>query len=1049
MTRYEKHPAQALCDLVNFVLKCAGCELQVDLHDIEDPDHATSKLTDIQDEFQQLKVTDYPLLSKAKGHAASFRSTMHAFFDSVIVAAHAAGILYNDETLMENLLVWVTSLSSSSIRPFRHTATAVALAIANTICGLTAEIGESVARTMQQKEGEQKKKRVNEERVDILQAKIIAEEERQKILGNILEDIFSTVYVHRYRDVEPKIRVDCVTALGTWITTAPEVFFSGQYIRYLGWMLADIHAPTRAEVIKQLSKLFKNKDNVGRLRAFTERFQPRMVEMASRDAEVGIRTAAIDLLDMVRETGLLEPDNIDTIGRLIFDKEPRVRKAVGGFFAESVNDLFESVAEDLGGEEVIEEYLGEEGEDDYDSPRISWLKYICLAEVLESYAANSLEESQQPVVEAAVGGLNINVAESRVALAAQAIYDNIDEVKDWDVLAGYLVFDHSCLPTDETDPVRAFRVRCQPNEGQEILLLEILHVAVKTRVFEAVKSEVDKKGKKSKARIEASNEIQVKTAIHLAQVIPQLLKKFGSNPATATAVLRLEHVLNLEIFQELRQDSTTYSSLLDDINKQFLTHADQRVLSEASNAILHARSFEDLEETTEKKVQELWEDTINTLRMLVDSDIDDRNLTDLCNTVRRIAYLASVSDCVEVFNQVLLSSSKEGQNNSSPYNILLELLNTYLDTPESDPEAAEKVDELMLGAIKALLFHNMWASLSLRNALEEKSSLLPDTPSYESFAQILQSIMSSRKGIDPVRLAAATSYLDLHTLFASFRYIDTSPISSTGDNTIKDLCQPITPRGQLLLLNIFSAVERQFAKKTHRELDLPPEERETIGGGRIDSEPVDSDFSSADESTSSESDDELQGNTNNFQPSQRKMHAQKQKALAEQILCELAGKLVIAIRSDLLPPSGSIAWKSRLERNKLRLGNNYKEVLAHLARPDGPSGATAKKRKNQEGKKTADKKSKESKELVEEDDNEDMDGEEGEAGEGEEGEGEEEEVGEGEEEGEAGNGKDAGHEEVGEMEEKEEVGEEEEEEEGEEEEGVDPRLLLDEDIMGD
>ena len=1033
MTRYEKHPAQALCDLVNLVLKCAGCELQVDLHDIEDPDHATSKLTDIQDEFQQLKVTDYPLLSKAKGHAASFRSTINAFFDSVIVAAHAAGLLYNDETLMENLLVWVTSLSSSSIRPFRHTATAVALAIANTICGLTAEIGESVARTMKQKEGEQQKKKVNRERVEILQAKIIAEEERQKTLGNILEDIFSTVYVHRYRDVEPKIRVDCVTALGTWITTAPEVFFSGQYIRYLGWMLADIHAPTRAEVIKQLSKLFKNKDNVGRLRAFTERFQPRMVEMASRDAEVGIRTAAIDLLDMVRETGLLEPDNIDTIGRLIFDKEPRVRKAVGGFFAESVNDLFESVAEDLGGEEVIEEYLGEEGEDDYDSPRISWLKYICLAEVLTSYAADSQEESQQPVVEAAVGALNVNVAESRVALAAQAIYDNIDEVKDWDVLAGYLVFDHSCLPTDETDPVRAFRVRCRPNEGQEILLLEILHVAVKTRVVEAVKSEVDKKGKKSKARIEASNEIQVKTAIHLAQVIPQLLKKFGSNPATATAVLRLEHVLNLEIFQELRQDSTTYSSLLDDINKQFLTHADQRVLSEASNAILHARSFEDLEETTEKKVQELWEDTINTLRMLVDSDIDDRNLTDLCNTVRRIAYLASVSDCVEVFNQELLSSSKQGRNNSSPYNILLELLNTYLETPESDPEAADKVDELMLGAIKALLFHNMWASLSLRNALEGKTSLLPDTPSYESFAQILQTIMSSRKGIDPVRLAAATSYLDLHTLFASFRYIDTSPSSSSSDSTVKDLCQPISPRGQSLLLNIFSAVERQFAKKTHRELDLPPEERETISGGRIDSEPVDSDFSSAEETSSSESDDELQGgnNTNNFQPSQRKMHTQKQKALAEQILCELAGKLVIAIRSDLLPPSGSIAWQFRLERNKSRLGNNYKEVLAHLARPVGPSAAAVKKRRNQEGKKVADKKSKESKEIVEEDDNEDVDEEEG----------EEEEVGEREEEVKAGNGEDAGHEESGERED--------EEEEEEEEEGVDPRLLLDEDIMGD
>ncbi len=932
MTRYTQNPVQAICDLVNFVLKSTGCDSQVELHDIEDPDHATTKLTDIQDAFQALKVTEYPLISKAKSNHLSFRSTMTAFFESIILAAHAAGLLYTDETLMENLLVWVTSLSSSAIRPFRHTATAIALAIASTMCGLTADVTESLARTMKQKEGEQKKKKVNKERVEGLQTKIVAEQKRHKILENILEDIFSTVYVHRYRDVEPKIRVDCVTALGTWITTAPEVFFSGQYIRYLGWMLADIHAPTRAEVIKQLSKLFRNKDNVGRLRAFTERFQPRMVEMASRDAEASVRTAAVELLDMVRETGLLEPDNIDTIGRLLFDKEARVRKAVGGFFAENVNDLYESVVEDLGGEEGIEEYLGEEAEDDYDSPRIDWLKFICLAEVLESYAADSQEESAGAV---GVGALNVNVAESRVALAAKAIYENVPEVKDWEVLAGYLVFDHSSLPTDETDPERAFRVRCQPSEGQEILLLEILNVAVQSRLVEAVKAETDKKGKRTKARTEASSEIQVKTAIHLANLIPQLLKKFGSNPATATAVLRLEHVLNLEIFQELRQDSTTYSSLLDDINRQFLTHADQRVLAEASNALLHARSFEDLGEITERKVQELWEDTINTLRMLVDSDLDG-NLTDLCNTVRRIANLAVVSDCVDIFNEEQLSSSKQRNNTASPYNILLDLINKYLPHAETDLEVAEQVNELMLGAMKALLFHNMWASLSLRNALQAETTL-PDLPSYDTFAQTLQSVMDFRKGVDSVRLAAATTYLDLYTLFGSFRYLDTANIN----DDVKELCQPIPQEGQTLLLSIFTAIEKYFAKKTRRVIEPSPDDASVA----TDSEPEDSDSDDDDDDDDDENDDgdddADDDDAKNKPISKKTIRILEEKVLAEQHLCELTGKIVIAIRSDLL---SSDAGK-RLERNKTHLGNNYKEVIAHLAKPTTP--------KKKKGPKTA------------------------------------------------------------------------------------------------
>ena len=41
-----------MAEIVNFVLKCAGCDLKVDIHDIEDPDSCANKLTDIQEEYQ-------------------------------------------------------------------------------------------------------------------------------------------------------------------------------------------------------------------------------------------------------------------------------------------------------------------------------------------------------------------------------------------------------------------------------------------------------------------------------------------------------------------------------------------------------------------------------------------------------------------------------------------------------------------------------------------------------------------------------------------------------------------------------------------------------------------------------------------------------------------------------------------------------------------------------------------------------------------------------------------------------------------------------------
>lgn len=917
MTRYEQHQANAMCDLINFVLKCTGCDLQVDLHDIEDPDNATSKLTDLQEEYHRLKITDYPLISKAKGNA-SFRSTMTGFFHSLISTAHAAGVLYRDVALLENLQVWVTSMSSSAIRPFRHTATVISLVIGTTICGLAADIADTVAKTMRLKEGEQKKKNVNKERVAVLEAKVADEQSKRAAVETFLEDIFQTVYIHRYRDVDAKIRVDCVTALGTWITTAPEIFFAGQYIRYLGWVLSDTAAPTRAEVIKQLSRFFKNKDNVGRLRAFTERFRPRLVEMATRDAEPAIRAATVELLDMVRETGLLEPDDTDTIGKLIFDTELRVRKAVVGFFYENINDLFEIAVEDLGGEEGIDEYLGEEVEDDYDTPRISWLKFRCLAEVLESYD-NDNDESLGSIKHSEVPeSLRVDSTESRFSLAAQAIYEGVPEVKDWKVLAGYLLYDHSSLPADESDPERAFRARCQPNERQEILLLEILNVAVRSSLVEAVASEVDKKGHRSKVRAEASREIQEMTAIHLAQVIPQLLKKFGSNPATATAVLRLEHVLNLEVFQELRQDTTTYSSLLDDINKQFLTHADQGVLAEASTALLHARSFEDLEEITENKLQELWEDTVNTLRALVSSDeSDDEHLTYLCNTVRRIANLASISDCVTLFDTEPRSTSKKPSKNSSttsPHAILLSLADGHLES-SNDLDSVEQINEMIISAMKALLFYNMWLARSLRATLTANSPI-SEFPSREPFAQALLSVMESRKGADPVRLAATGIYLDLYTLFATFRHID----SPNNDESIKALVQHIPHEAQVLVLVIFTAAEKQFAKKSHRPLESALKDSPAI-----DTEPEDS----SDEEDGDDDDDD------------RRNRVQQETLLAEKRFCDLAGKMVLAVVGRVLDSEGEGKGqvRERLGRNKARLGPNFKEVVAFL---DGPPKGKAK-----------------------------------------------------------------------------------------------------------
>ncbi len=55
-TQWDQHNTNAMRDLINFVLKCTGCDLQIDVHDIEDPDNVTSKLTDLQEEYQAVRL---------------------------------------------------------------------------------------------------------------------------------------------------------------------------------------------------------------------------------------------------------------------------------------------------------------------------------------------------------------------------------------------------------------------------------------------------------------------------------------------------------------------------------------------------------------------------------------------------------------------------------------------------------------------------------------------------------------------------------------------------------------------------------------------------------------------------------------------------------------------------------------------------------------------------------------------------------------------------------------------------------------------------------
>ena len=749
-----------------------------------------------------------------------------------------------------------------------------------------------------------------------------------------------SVFVHRYRDIDAKIRSDCVRELGSWILTLPDLFFDGSYLRYLGWVLSDTTPQTRLEVVKALTKLFKKKESISNLRHFTERFRPRMVEMAARDADTNVRAAAADLLDAVREAGYLEPSDIDTVGRLLFDSEPKVRRAVVGFFVANLKDVLQERLGDLGGEEAVEEALGDDTEDEnYEGPTLGWIRLKCLVEALASYDSQDAgddPDGQSQVAERSNGAVTKlgDHIESRFSLAGGSLWEEVEEIHDWEIIARYLLYDHSANRLDpgaeEEDVEKRIKSAIALDPREEAILLHILNASVAASIDEGGELGARKKGTTKVLYYHSSPTVPVlirsqrtgkeiekhyeAVSRRLTKYIPPLLKKFGPDPDAAASVLRLEQLMKLDVFQELRQ-STAYASLLEEINRQFLTHADESVLKEASAAILHAKSFEELDEVTEQKLSQLKDETVTMLvnavrgKNLGKGKFSDASLTELINTVRRLEYIASITNCVEIMEEPPVASSGP-KDRLKPVEALIELLRRGGTSDELE-------EELIIRTMKTLEFYFMWKISTLADQEDADADQLATRG--ETVMERIIVITKTRKSIDAMKITSGGALLGLATLFigAGARINAGKPDRNGAANDDEadapeppELAMRISALGMKLdksvqadLLRIFETLEKSFANLALKAL-----------------EPGESDESVEDSEQQPPSEDRSESNV----------------LLHEQRLCDFTGKLVLAVLSRAIDER---VFKKRLARNKGRLGPNFREIVNHLEIGDKPKVA--------------------------------------------------------------------------------------------------------------
>ncbi|KAJ9613482.1 cohesin complex subunit [Cladophialophora chaetospira] len=968
----QKDSVAALKDLVNFVLQCIGCDSKVENQDIEDLDSVPNKLGDMLLEYEQQKVADYPLVSKQKQYAG-FQDVLEDFFSAIVKALHTSSAFYDQPEIYDNIYIWVATMSGANYKSFRHTATVISLTMSTALCQIAKEIQDTMATLKKQLDAEKKKKNANKGRIKTIEEAQKAAETKLEAIDTQLRDAFDTVYVHRYRDVEERIRAPCVAALGDWIVLYRKMFLEGQYLRYLGWVLNDTSAPTRLQDIKQLQRLFNNKHNVAALRAFTDRFRSRLVEMGARDADIQVRAEAIELLDKLRDAELLEPDDIDTIGRLIFDSEPRIRKSVAKFFVSNIEDLYASTIEDFD-QTLYQAALQDSGDvEDFMVPTRSWIKFKCLGSVLSGYDNDeeSLDGGGQALPLSAV-------SDSRYTLATQSIFSDMADLQQWEDLAGYLLYDHSSIPTSGDDDDIEFQVQqaYKLSAGEDAILLDVLQAAVKSHLQSILEPPNNRRTNATKDQI---REKQENTAQNLTVILPQLLNKFGSTPRAASSILRIEQLLDIGLINDLQSGEATYSGILDDISKQFTSHSDKQVLAAASAAFRNARGYEQSKDAADAKVQEIWTESVTTLAELLRGKaagsrgtLDRPTLTEVVNTVIRLAELAGVYDCSHVVEGRLPSApTKKQKGKASSQQTLLNLLLQLLQRGEPDEDSTvtftELEDQLCTAVIELFSRYFRWKVFGLKQAISANDEGQLSTESLTDlaltrtlFVDQIVPIIQTRAFLDAVRYHAILNVLELFALFTTVRNMapEKGEIDEELEANLQTLITHLPDELAKEVLLTFEKTEKSFARKTHRKIETMSEKSKTAKGKKarheeeeqtqeeIEKPPEDSDEEAENSDVEEEDDDDADEDETAGKGSK---NAKKQAALlAEQSLCELTSKLIFAIVGGAIRDEKAL--RDRVLLNRTKLGKNFTALVAYLDEKKKPAKKASSKAK---GKKSA------------------------------------------------------------------------------------------------
>ncbi|WFD32942.1 cohesin complex subunit [Malassezia sp. CBS 17886] len=789
VVQYQTEPADALAQLVTFVLRLCGSGAAVDKDTVVD----TGRADDVVEELST-QSAQYPIVSRTKAmrHA---RRNAEALLDRLLRDAAEAEILSDD--LLDPLAAWTVALSASALRAFRHTATTTALWVIDTVSSLLDDVRSDHDIAVRQRDAEARRAGANRPRLAHTAQKIEQLDALRDSLDGCVNDLVSrcvsadtaltrSVFVPRSRDFDAAIRRDCVVMLGVWMREFGARYLQEFYFRHLGSALADPvrptgvrHSPQDVSVRIHALRAVQGVNMAAHAalwQPFADTYTRRLVDMALYDMDMDVRTAAFGVLEQLDKHGMLGHDDRAALAIHVFDMDRRIRAAAGAFLAGLLDSDVAALAPSAEDEDVVR-------------TRALLRLLVKYDEQLQAAEAERARTSDERPCPAELPELPQGLG--RLSVALEALWDASAKLRVWRPWLDLILADRGADAAAET-------AATELGPAEEAAAVELAVAAI--RMTHALPATGE----------EASPMEACSTALMTA--LPGLLSKYASDAPRIADLLTVPQYMDLDVYQESRNLSA-FESLWEDMCTHFLRHIEPALLLNAARTMQRLASATIAAGTSESKLLALQESVLASLqdtlhqRSIETAVFSENDVHNLQASLARLHALLKVMDASSILDAAPHPSAPQQWE---PVMALARRGRLAYDQERSFVELALSTLTLyVLWRTKALLV-DMAHVTAVDTLVTRRDDLL------SLLAEYLGSTASPSLTL-PWQSAALHNLLLLHTLFYS---VNAAADDGDGGGSTDDAAVERRTLTERLFLPCADAVQQRCADVLQRELEF-------------------------------------------------------------------------------------------------------------------------------------------------------------------------------------------------------------------------------------